>query len=62
MFRPFLWTSLHNDIGIERGDRIDKNQTGEGVKIRPLENIVENRKGKEGLHKKKEKHLQPCVY
>ena len=41
-----------NDIVIERGDRIDKNRTEEGVKIRPLENIVENRKGKKVFSKK----------
>ena len=37
---------------VDRGVRIDKNRTGEGVKIRPLENIVENRKGKKVFTKK----------
>ena len=44
--------SCLNDIVIERGDRIDKNRTGEGVKIR---HIVEIRKGKKVFSKKKGK-------
>ena len=55
----FLKDQSLNDIGIRRGDRIDKNRTGKGVKIR---HIVEIRKGKKFFSKKKEKQLQPCVH